>query len=332
MAVERAALAIGIHRDDRVAGVRDHPERGVGARSRHEIVPVGNEAEGTQRLVDRDRLQHRGVVARDARAAALVGADAQGAVPGGGAFDLVRERLRQSRERELEQELPQGLGGLARREGIGERLGGEAVAGCLGARLAPRHRAQSEVQVRRERPGCDRGEVVLQVDAVDLGGQEGAEGGLVGRTAVRRAARPHGLLAGIVDDRPALQEARELLGACGPRGIVRVCVRPRGQGEQAALRGSQGPRQVGDQTCRDGGPACGGAPAEPLHARGRDEERAPLGNEQARALPDRDELVGGCGILHRAGLDEAAAIGGAQGACPDAAEGCDERRVQHVGE
>jgi hypothetical protein len=51
---------------------------------------------------------------------------------------------------------------------------------------------------------------------------------------------------------------------------------------------------------------------QPLSTRGRDEPALVLTRQQTRPLGDRDEVIGGGGIVDDPVLDQAAAVGGAR--------------------
>ena len=69
MAVEAPASPVGIDRDDGIAGVGEHPERGVCAAAGDEVGAVADESERAQRLV----AEFRADIGRQADQAPLAG-------------------------------------------------------------------------------------------------------------------------------------------------------------------------------------------------------------------------------------------------------------------
>ena len=99
-AARRQRLAAVVDRDDRVPGVGERPVHDVARGARHERIPVADEAERTQRLIDGDRAQDARFGALDHRVAVGARAHADESVAGGGARDEVLEGLRDAGERE----------------------------------------------------------------------------------------------------------------------------------------------------------------------------------------------------------------------------------------
>ena len=141
------------------------------------------------------------------------------------------------------EELPDRIRGLALGHARAERLGAETVGRRLRARLAVRDRAQPQVERGGERAGRDRGEVGLQVHAIDLGGK--VRGKLVGARLLPAAQgrRPLRLGAGRGEQAPHLGDAAQPRGPVGPLGVQGVGARPARQGAESAVCGAQARRQ-----------------------------------------------------------------------------------------
>ena len=189
--------------------------------------------------------------------------------------------------------------------------------------------AQPQVEVRRERPGGDRGEVGLQVDAIDLGRQVRRQRRGVGGAPVRSATVHGGSAPTAVDEAPALGDAPQARRARGPLGIERVRARParRADGSRprrcaappAAPRGS--PRRS-SSTARRGVASSQRSPSSvTTHSRSSGRARSRCG----RGLDQVFELFRRC--RRRAGLGEALAVGRADRAGAGARRaGCAGRR------
>ena len=208
-------------------------------------MPVADEAERAQRLVDEDRVAQGEVGRLETRASGgLVRAHPDEAVPRGGALDEVVQRLRDAGQRDSARNsrIESAVSPSVMPAPSDSVLNRYVDACARDSRC--RDRAQAQIEGGRERTGGDRGQVGLQVHAIDLGGQVRRQ---AARCRARRRPRSVSVHSRLGADRgdqaPGFGDAAQPGGAFGPLGVEGVGARPARERPEAAVVGAQTRRQ-----------------------------------------------------------------------------------------